>query len=227
MPPRTPPFDLDGEEEDVLPLSSEAALALLSILPFPVLSMDADGFLIGGNPAARTRLGCTWGPWGEERDSDYYVDPDDTLRVREALVEDKQGQGCRFDLDMRDKAGKPLPSRLYGVAVRNLDGDMVSTVVLLQDLGTENKLQEKLEEATRRAIEAEQRMGDQAQGRKLAHELNQPLTVAMGLLEMISTGPDLPEPVTRRLEKIQEQLDRIAFIIRRFREETWPRENRS
>jgi len=59
----------------------------------------------------------------------------------------------------------------------------------------------------------------------LAHELNQPLTVAMGVLEMLASGPDLPEPIARRLGKVQEQLDRIANTVRRFREESRPRED--
>jgi len=207
-------------------LPSPAALALIEALPFPTLLADPHGFLVGGNAAAHSLLGCTWGPWGEERAADYYADPADARRVQDALAEAEPGAGRAFEMDLRSVAGERIPVRLHGVAVRDLDGDVVSTVALLQDLRAEITLQRHLEDATRQSIEAERRTINQAQGRKLAHELNQPLTVAMGILEMLIAGPDLPPGIAKRLHKMQEQLDRIATTVRRFREESWPQEDR-
>ncbi len=222
---KKPTFEPAPGEPAAPSLPPEAAQALVAALPFPVLSADPHGFLVGGNPAARRLLGCTWGPWGEERAVDYYADPGDARRVREGLLEAEPGRGRTFDVDVRSVAGERIPARLHGVAVRDRDGDVVSTVALVEDLRSEIALQRNLETATRQSIEAERRSGQQAQGRKLAHELNQPLTVAMGVLEMLASGPDLPEPIARRLGKVQEQLDRIANTVRRFREESRPRED--
>jgi len=210
----------------VLGLPPAAAQALLDALPFPVLSADPHGILIGGNVAARNLLGCALGPWGEERATDYYGDPSDAFRVRDGLLDAGPGQTRTFDVELRSVAGERIPTRLYGIAIRDRDGDVVSTVALFQDLRSEIALQRHLEDATRQSIEAERRTGHQAQGRKLAHELNQPLTVAMGLLEMIASGPDLPAGLEKRLAKVQDQLSRIARTIQRFREESRSQEER-
>jgi len=225
--PRRPPASEPSHDGTAFPsLSPDAARALLDAIPFPVLSADPHGILLGGNAAARGLLGCALGPWGEERATDYYGDPSDAFRVQAVLVEAGPGQARTLDVELRSVSGERIPARLYGVAVRDREGDVVSTVALFQDLRSEISLQRHLEDATRQSIEAERRTSHQAQGRKLAHELNQPLTVAMGLLEMTASGPDLPAGLEKRLAKVQDQLARIARTIQRFREESRRQEER-
>lgn len=199
--------------------------ALVEAMPFPVLVAGPSGVLVGGNGAAERLLGRTWKPDpAQQREpddlDDCFADPAVADRVRTATAEAAPGEARAFDVDLNSVAGERIPARLYATAVRDADGRIAATVAIFQDLRAERALQRNLEEATRQSIDAERRSGQQAQGSKLAHELNQPLTVAMVLLEMLSSGPDLDPALVRRLAKIHDQLDRIKKSILKFREES-------
>jgi len=63
-------------------------------------------------------------------------------------------------------------------------------------------------------IHSEQRMNSLNVASASTHELNQPLTVVMGSLELLSSRDDLPAGVSPRLQRAYVQLQRMADIVR-------------
>ena len=61
---------------------------------------------------------------------------------------------------------------------------------------------------------------------RISHELNQPLTAAMGTLEMLELRRDLPPDVTPRLKRAYAQLERMAQLARELGELTQPTASR-
>ncbi len=54
----------------------------------------------------------------------------------------------------------------------------------------------------------------------IAHELNQPLTSVMGILELATMREGIGEEEKKRWEQAYEQLERMALIIRSLSEVT-------
>jgi PAS domain-containing protein len=209
-PPVASPPDPPGVPEG-------AWAAIVEAMPFPVLIADMHGRFLGGNSAAARLLGCSWDP--PEAAADYYAESTDARQVQAALLDAGPDGAKPIDITLRTVAGKKIPARLFGVALRDAGGTPVATAALFVDRTADLKAQAEFQDAIRRAVVAERRTGHEDQGRKFAHEVNQPLTVAMGQLEMLLAQPGLPEVVEKRIGKVQEQLQRVADSIRRFRQE--------
>jgi PAS domain S-box-containing protein len=189
--------------------------SLVQALSHPVLALDRTGSLLLFNPAAERLLGCSRQAALEEHViSDFFADPTEVPRLERALAARKHGEAYSNDVRVRTLIGEHLPVRFYGSAVRNDDGRVVAYVCLLQDMRELNAMSKRLGETTRQLIETEVRASEAIGGRNMAHELNQPLTVAMGSIELLSARGDLPEEVTKRLERTYDQLRRMADLVR-------------
>jgi len=188
---------------------------LVYSLSHPVLALGRDGRLLLFNPAAERLLGCTRQAAIQDHViGDFFADPTEVPRLERALATRKPGEAYSNDVRVRTLIGEHVPVRFYGAAVRGPKGRVVGYVCLLQDMRELNTMSQRLVETTRQLIETEVRAKEAIGGRNMAHELNQPLTVAMGSIELLSTRGDLPADVLERLERTYVQLRRMADLVR-------------
>lgn len=211
-PPETK-TDHGGEASDVRQL--ELLDALLHSLPHPVIATNREGRILIFNRAAERLLGTPrQAAMDEHLVGDFFVDPAEVPRLERALSAPLTGDARSHDVRVRTMLGEQVPVRFYGTSVRNERGRVVAFVGLLQDMRELTTLSRRLEETTRQLIETEVRATEAIGGRNMVHELNQPLTVAMGSIELLATRGDLPEDVLERLERTYDQLRRMADLVR-------------
>ena len=89
----------------------------------------------------------------------------------------------------------------------------MATVGVFRDTRESDSLATRLREATNRLIHSEKRSAAVALAGATAHELNQPLTSVMGIVELLLAG-ERSEIEIERLERAYEQLERMAEIVR-------------
>jgi signal transduction histidine kinase len=142
------------------------------------------------------------------------VESAEVPRLERELSSVAPGEGTSRDIRVRTMLGEQVPVRFYGTSVRSAEGRVVAFVGLLQDMRELNTMTRRLEETTRQLIETEVRAKEAIGGRNMAHELNQPLTVAMGSIELLTTRGDLDEDVQQRLERVYDTLYRMASLVR-------------
>ncbi len=209
-----PSAELQGDDDGAVPLQDLLSTLVYS-LSHPVLALDRQGRILLFNPAAERLLGCSrQAALDDHVISDFFADPTEVPRLERALAGRKAGEAYSNDLRVRTLIGEHLPVRFYGAAVRGSEGRVVAYVCLLQDMRELNAMSQRLEETTRQLIETEVRAKEAIGGRNMAHELNQPLTVAMGSIELLTTRGDLPPGVAQRLERTYDQLRRMADLVR-------------
>jgi PAS domain S-box-containing protein len=208
-----------SEQQEREPSTPVPLLDMLSILvgsmAHPVLAIDRQGRLLLFNPAAERLLGCPrQAAMQGHVVGDFFADPSEVPRLERALSARKPGEAYSHDVRVRTLIGEHVPVRFTGAAVRSPKGRVVAFVCLLQDMRELNTMSRRLEETTRQLIETEVRAKEAIGGRNMAHELNQPLTVAMGSIELLTTRGDLAPDVQQRLERAYEQLRRMAELVR-------------
>ncbi len=189
---------------------------LAAAIPYPVVAADNEGRLLYLNQAMAQLLGSTTQQAMERYlVSDFIAHFEDVARLEQTLTRGP-ARPASLDVRIRTALGDQIPMRVYGAPARNEKGQVVATVSLLQDMREINTLTQRLEETTQQLIGAEMRASASTGSRDLAHQLNQPLTVAMGTLELMESLGDLPETALTRLERIYQQLERMADFIRRL-----------
>ncbi len=211
--PPEPPPDEGGETSEIPQL--ELLTSLAQSLPHPVVATSREGRFLLFNRAAERLLGAPrQAAMRQHVIGDFFVDPAEVPRLERALSAPQSSDARSHDVRIRTVLGEQVPVRFYGTGVRNERGRVVAFVGLLQDMRELNTLSLRLEETTRQLIETEVRAKEVIGGRNMVHELNQPLTVAMGSIELLATRGDLPEDVLQRLERTYDQLRRMADLVR-------------
>ena len=203
--------ELDGIVDE-----SELFSHLIMRGPVPALAFDKRNHLLFINEMASLLLGLRGDiQLADLLVSEFFVDPQQASRVRRDAEEYPTGDTLEVELLLRDMRGEPIPVRAYVECLRK-DDAVVAYSAMFVDIRDMVALNRRLEDTTRQLLSAQQRFDTVERGRSVAHELNQPLTVAMGTLELLSATSAFPEPVMARLERIYEQLQRMARIVRRI-----------
>lgn len=188
---------------------------LIDATPNPVMGADTQGRVLVYNRAAEQALGYD-AVWVREHMhvSDIYADPGDARRVLGAIRDSPDGVVHEIEVRLRARTGEQLPVSLSAAEVYGQDGLPMATVGIFQDRRIEFHLRSRLEETTEQLIQTEQRAAASEAIRSTAHELNQPLTAAMGSLELLSMSQQLDEKGQARVDRAYKQLERMAQVVR-------------
>jgi PAS domain S-box-containing protein len=190
---------------------------VLAISPEAVVVADEAGRVVHFNGAAETLLGYRAEDATRQcHASDFYADPADRERFLAEMKASDSGQVDGMALRLRASNGNIVPVRAWGAGLRDSDGRLITTATIFRDLRERLSLSTRLEQATKQLVQVEKRAATAAVAGATAHELNQPLTVAMGLLEILASQPTVDDDMRDRIDQVYHQLDRIAEIVRQL-----------
>ena len=187
---------------------------LIDASPDPIICSDLKGKILLYNRAAeevlgytpleaRTRLHVTH-LYGEEDEAGKILNIIRTSQPRR--VED-------YRTRVRSRNGETIPILLSAAEIHDRDGNAVATVGVFRDTRESDSLASRLRDATNRLIHSEKRSAAVALAGATAHELNQPLTSVMGIVELM-LAQDRSENEEQKLESAYQQLERMAEIVR-------------
>ncbi len=95
------------------------------------------------------------------------------------------------------------------VPIKNEAGDIRGILAIRQNVSEQRRLQTQLLQSGRLSA-----VGQLISG--VAHELNNPLTSIMGYAELVQRSENVPPPIKADLQKIYEQAERSAHIVRKL-----------
>lgn len=129
----------------------------------------------------------------------------DTLRA--ARSESPDGAAVyRVPLMTRQDPARRVLINLATTPLRDSDGAIAGTIVVIEDISSRVQLEEQLQISEKMAS-----LGLLAAG--VAHEVNTPLTGISSYTQMLLQGADANDPNTKVLEKIERQTFRAAKIV--------------
>lgn len=187
--------------------------ALLDTLPIAVIGTDRHDRIHVFNPAAEAVLG-----WKTEdaiglSALELWASPSEARVVRRHLKEQKSenaGFTKPIEVSFRHRDGKHIQGRLYVALLTDTWGDPVGILGILEDRRKELADGQALGAAAAQIWEAEQRMAALGRMVRALHGLQQPLTAALGLSELMQDqGAASPE----RLQRLHQALERLSTGI--------------
>ena len=112
----------------------------------------------------------------------------------------------RVPLVTRHDGARPLLVNVATTPLRDSDGAIAGTIVIVEDISARVQLEEQLQISEKMAS-----IGLLAAG--VAHEVNTPLTGISSFTQMLLQGAEPDDPRTKVLEKIERQTFRAAKIV--------------
>jgi PAS domain S-box-containing protein len=127
--------------------------------------------------------------------------------LRAARRESSEGAAFyRVPLVPRHEGARPLLVNVATTPLRDSDGAIAGTIVIIEDISARVQLEEQLQISEKMAS-----IGLLAAG--VAHEVNTPLTGISSFTQMLLEGAEPDDPKTKVLEKIERQTFRAAKIV--------------
>jgi two-component system, NtrC family, sensor kinase len=127
--------------------------------------------------------------------------------LRSARRESPEGAAFyRVPLTTRHESARRLLVNLATTPLRDSDGAIAGTIVIIEDISARVQLEEQLQISEKMAS-----IGLLAAG--VAHEVNTPLTGISSFTQMLLQGAEPDDPKTKVLEKIERQTFRAAKIV--------------
>ena len=206
-----------GETRDVLE-------RLIDATPNPVMATDPKGRVLVFNRVAESTLGYATAYAREHMHvTDVYATPSEARRVL-AEIRGSAGRIVHgLEVRLRHRSGEHVPVLLSACEVVGPDGAAIATIGVFQDMREQMSLKNRLQATTEQLIATEKRAATIELAGAAAHELNQPLTAVMGIVELCELRPDLDDEVRKKLQRAHAQLGRMADIVKSLARTSRPR----
>jgi PAS domain S-box-containing protein len=180
---------------------------LFDAVPIGLYRTHPDGRIFDVNQAMVEMLGYP----GREamkavRTSATYADPEDRRRFVRDLMRDGVVTAREVRLVRRD--GAEIWARLSARAIRNDDGHLLYFEGTAEDITDRRRVEETLRQAEKLAA-----MGELIAG--VVHELNNPLSVVIGHVQLLRRAAE-GGPLAARATKIGDAAERCARIVKNF-----------
>ena len=211
---------ISSEWEGVLEQWTDEALrALVRASPLAIIAHEPDGTILLWNPAAERIFG-----WTAEEVLGRHIPfvPEARMEEHRALLERAlSGETLTgLDLDRVRSDGSPVEVSLSTAPMRDLRGEVVAVMGVLEDVTERRREQRERAELLEREREA-RAAAEEANRAKanflavMSHELRTPLTAIMGYAELLMMG--VPEPIPeasgQQVERIQQASRHLLGLI--------------
>lgn len=139
----------------------------------------------------------------------------EVLRILESSELGEPGYVHNLQTEALSREGEIIPVGLSASYLME-DDEPVASVGIFQDLRQRLALESRLQEMSAQLVESEKQATLAALAGTTAHELNQPLTTVMGLVELLQFKVADDEPLTAQLQRIYDETERMSTIVRRI-----------
>ena len=171
------------------------------------------------NPAFLAMVGAPAGPLAGARLTDLFAGRDREAHRRELaeVIADRRPLISR-ELRLRRADGSRLPAHVTVSAVRDADGNPDHLVSIFQDISARRAAETARDEAhlelaeRNTELEAANQLKSDLIG-MLGHEINNPLAMILGYVDLALTEDDVPSPVGELLGNIHRSAKRLDTIV--------------
>ncbi|MCU7728921.1 AAA family ATPase [Actinoplanes sp. KI2] len=171
------------------------------------------------NPAFRTMIGRSMRALTGTKLTDLVVTSarDEHRRLLSAVIAGRQPQISR-ELSLLRADGTELPAHVTVSAIRDADGRPVHLISIFQDISARRAAEAARDEAHLELAERHRELAAANQLKAdligmLGHEINNPLAVILGYLDLARTRDDVPDAIAELLEKINRNVRRLDSIV--------------
>jgi|GEM_PF-2734491 len=133
----------------------------------------------------------------------------ETKRVEENLRIAPDGRLMEHEVRLRTKGGIAIPARLTASLLYDETGRVTGSFGACTDLTHIKALEEEL-------VKQQKVLAIAELGGAASHELNQPLTVALGRIQLIRRRQGRHGPYERELRHVERELQKMAQMVRRI-----------
>ena len=188
------------QAEEALAAEQERLTVTLRSITDGVISVDAEGHIVLANPVARTYLAqMTTADFGDVL----------TLlgdRPLEAILARASTTENHHEVTIESPT-----QRSFEVVAHPMDAGQQTNgwVLIIRDVTEKRAVQERIHQQERLAA-----VGQLAAG--IAHDFNNILTSIIGISELLSDSPDIPQPAQQDMKRISEQGQRAAHLTRQI-----------
>ncbi len=130
-------------------------------------------------------------------------------RVEENLRLAPDGKLMEHEVRLRTKGGAAIPARLTASLLYDGTGRVTGSFGACTDLTHIKALEEEI-------VKQQKVLAIAELGGAASHELNQPLTVALGRIQLIQRRQGKHGPYERELRHVERELERMAQMVRRI-----------
>lgn len=208
------------EAEEVLRQREEALSQIINNAPVGIVTCDQFGFILEANEKLAVMLGYS------KRDLrgrllSNIVHPHDLgdLRTQVETLFTNKAESFAMELRLCHGSGLNVPCRALAGTVHDAVGRPQHMILQFEDLTEQRAAREEAQEQRERLAHVTRlsTLGEMASG--IAHEINQPLaaitTYAQAAKRMLA--PDSDQEMEAALDKIAQQAQRAAAVIKRLR----------
>jgi len=186
------------------------AYNILTAIPDTVVLVDVEGKISETNQAVEQLLGYGKDELIGRRGGTLFAEEEEE---EEVLLKDKGLARVFKETTVRgqeatciSKSGERIPVRISGQVMKDTRGNITGIVAVLHDLREERKLRQELIQ-----IEKLSAVGLMAGG--VAHELNNPLGVILGYIQLMISEISADDPKYKDLKTMEDALHRCKTII--------------
>ncbi len=139
----------------------------------------------------------------------------EVYRILESSELGEPGYVHNLQTEALSREGEIIPVGLSAAYLME-EGEPVASVGIFQDLRQRLALESRLQEMSAQLVESEKQATLAALAGTTAHELNQPLTTVMGLVELLQFKVGQDDALTGQLQRIYDETERMSAIVRRI-----------
>lgn len=207
--------------------------AVIDGAAFAIIATKPSGIIITYNKAAEKILGHKAEDVINKKTPDIFHDREEIISYAKRLSQEygkeiapsfetfiyraKNGSIDSNEWTYIHQSGRRFPVRLIVSAIFDKDGENLGYLGIAEDLTDVKKMEEIIEEQKSSIFETSRlkEIGEMASG--VAHEINNPLSIVIGLIDSIFRHPEthcFNEETGIKLKKVKEQSGRIEQIVK-------------
>lgn len=183
-----------------------------------IVAADMDGTILIFNRSAERIFGrARPDVIGRASVDDLYLpgSAGEVMRVMRSPDLGEPGYVHNLQTEALSSDGEIIPVSLSAAILYEGDEE-VATVGIYHDLRQRLALESRLQEMAAQLVESEKQAALAALAGTAAHELNQPLTTIMGLVELLQMTAEEGSPIAQQLERVYAETERMSGIVTRI-----------
>jgi PAS domain S-box-containing protein len=191
----------------------EFADRLMDLTPAMVVVVATDGRVLRVNEATVRTLGYRRQDVENTlRLVDLHHRPEEVALLRER-TQDRRGDAAPVETALRTRGGEVVPTRAQVSLLRGFDEVPTGALHVYEDRREALSLSRRMAELTALVGSLEQRANAAQLLGRAAHELSQPLTAALGQIDLLMLDAGIDPTAAERLDRALAQLDRMQQIV--------------